>query len=70
MKNFAICINNSGFEASLEKKKLYEFLYDEELVKQKLIKIIDESSEDYIYPEDFFIKMEIPEKIKQKLEFA
>jgi len=70
MKNFVICINNKDFEVSLEKKKLYEFLYDKESDKKNLIRIVDESGEDYLYPKDYFVPLDIPEILQKKLEFA
>ena len=70
MKNFAICIDNTGFEVSLEKMKLYEYFIDDTLPDKSLINVIDESGEPYIYPSNIFIPMDIPDIIKEKLEFA
>jgi len=55
MKNkFLLCIENEGYEASLELRKLYERLPDKEAERHKQVRIIDESGEDYLYPSDFF----------------
>jgi hypothetical protein len=70
MKSYAICVENKDFEVSLEKRKLYEFIPEENLLSKNLIKVIDESGEDYLYPSSYFILMDIPEKIIQQLEFA
>jgi hypothetical protein len=70
MKNFAICIENKGFEVSLEKKKLYEFIPEKNLQNKNLIKVIDESGEDYLYPLNYFVFIDIPEKIIMQLEYA
>jgi len=47
---FAICINNRGYEVSLERRKLYEILADADAEKHQQIRVIDESGEDYLYP--------------------
>jgi len=46
---FAVCINNEGYEASLEMGKLYRVILDEEAAKHGYIRIVDESGEDYGY---------------------
>jgi len=60
-QQFAICVKNEDYPASLEVRKIYEVLPDEKAAKHGLIRIIDESGEDYLYPEDFFVSIEIPE---------
>lgn len=47
---FAICINNRGYEVSLETRKLYEIVVDIDAEKYHQIRVIDESGEDYLYP--------------------
>ena len=60
-----ICVNNAGYEASLERRKLYSSLADLEAKKHKLIRVIDESGEDYLYPESFFLPATLPPAIRQ-----
>ena len=57
MKNpkFVICVDNSDYPASLEKRKIYEALPDPDAVKMGLVRVIDESGEDYLYPASCFI---------------
>ena len=52
---FVICIENSDYPASLEKRKIYEILPDEDAAKIEHIRVIDESGEDYLYPASCFI---------------
>src|SRR5258708_2386474 len=55
MKNepqYVICVGNKGYAASLELRKIYEVLPDKEGLKHHQIRVIDESGEDYLYPED------------------
>jgi len=67
-KHFMICVNNRGYEASLETRKLYEVLSDRAAEKHQQIRVIDESGEDYLYPADYFAPIRIPSSTKEKLE--
>jgi hypothetical protein len=60
-QQFAVCVKNDDYPASLELRKIYEVLPDEKAAKHGLVRIIDESGEDYLYPQDFFVPIEIPE---------
>ena len=64
-EKIAICINNKDYLASLEVRKIYQVLPDEKAEKHKMIRIIDESEEDYLYPESYFIVIELPEIAKK-----
>ena len=52
---FVICIENAGYPASLEKRKIYEAFPDSSAAKTGQIRVIDESGEDYLYPAKYFI---------------
>lgn len=65
-KKIAICINNKDYLTSLELRKVYQILPDEKAEKHKMIRIIDESEEDYLYPESYFIVIELPQ-VAEKL---
>lgn len=52
---FVICIENSDYLVSLEKRKIYESIQDLDAAKQGQIRVIDESGEDYLYPESYFV---------------
>lgn len=58
-QSFVICIENEGYAASLEKRKIYVALPDPEAEQLGLIKVIDESGEDYLYPKDLFRVIEL-----------
>ena len=60
-QQFALCVKNEDYPASLEVRKIYEVLPDVKAAKHGLVRIIDESGEDYLYPQDFFVQIEIPE---------
>ena len=57
---FAVCIDNAGYPASLELRKIYQVLPDEKAAKHSLVRVIDESGEDYLYPQRFFVPIELP----------
>jgi hypothetical protein len=65
--HFAICINNEGYEVSLEKGKIYFMLPDEQAHQQGLIRIIDESGDEYAFALNRFYPMELPTKIEEIL---
>jgi len=53
-EGYAVCLRNRGFRASLEVRKLYPVLHDPEAELNELIRVIDESGEDYLYPARLF----------------
>ncbi len=64
---FAVCINNIEYEASLEKGKIYQMIEDNTLLNKNLVRIIDESGEDYLYSSDMFEEIKVPKKIEEAL---
>jgi hypothetical protein len=60
-KRFAICIENQGYPVSLEVRKIYQTLPDEKAAALHLIRVIDESGEDYLYPVDYFVAIDLPD---------
>ena len=64
-KRLVVCVRNERYKASLELRKLYEVLDDAFGEKHKLVRMIDESGEDYLYPSDYFVR--IPASLQQKL---
>ena len=64
---FVICIKNKGYEASLEKGKVYKKLPDEEASRHYLIRVVDESGEDYLLPNDYFVLIELPKAAEAAL---
>ncbi len=51
---FVVCVKNAGYEASLEWRKIYRVLRDLRSEEHRLLRIVDESGEDYLYPKNFF----------------
>lgn len=66
---FALCIENSDCE-DLEKRKIYQILPDEEAAQEGYLRVVDESREDYLYPESYFILIELTRKAHEALAAA
>jgi hypothetical protein len=62
-----VCLKNKGYEASLERRKIYQVLPDAQAARNGQLRIIDESGEDYVYPQDFFAPIEVPQPIRRAL---
>lgn len=61
---FAVCVRNDGYEASLERHKIYRLIPDSEAAKEGEVRVVDESGEDYLYPADWFVPIEVPEAVE------
>lgn len=66
-KQFAICVRNEGYEVSLERRKVYEVVPDQASERHDLLRVIDESGEDYLYPAEFFLPIELPKAVEKAL---
>lgn len=66
-RRFAICVDNTEYEASLILRKIYEIIPDEPGNKDDLIRIIDESGEDYLYHKSGFLLVEFPQEVEYAL---
>jgi len=64
---FAVCIDNSEYPASLELHKIYRVLVDEAAARDGDLRIIDESGEDYLYPAERFVQIELPRRVRGSL---
>ena len=65
VKRLVICIDNSGYEVSLERRKIYVATPDAHAESLGQIRVVDESGEDYLYPQEFFITVSLPEPIRR-----
>ena len=69
-EGFAVCVRNRGYAASLEVRKLYPVVNDPEAATEDLIRVIDESGEDYLYPARLFQKIALPVELQRALRIA
>ena len=67
---FAVCINNEGYSASLELRKIYQVLPDVHATEHKCMRVIDESGEDYVYPAEYFVLVDLPQAVKKTFSLA
>ena len=66
-KPFALCIDNSDYQASLIAGKVYRILPDPRAAKDDLVRIVDESGEDYLYHKSYFVFVDFPPTVKKKV---
>ena len=63
---FVLCIRNEDCE-DLEPRKIYQVLPDESAAGEGYVRVIDESGEDYLYPQDYFFPIELPQAAEEAL---
>ena len=66
-KDLVVCISNDGFVASLERRKIYVALRDASAEKHGLLRVVDESGDDYLYPETLFRPIAVPASLRRAL---
>ncbi len=64
---FAVCLNNEGYKASLEVGKIYRVVDDKEASANRLIRVVDESGEDYAFSTNRFYPIEVPKLVEEVL---
>ena len=69
-KQFVVCLKNDGYEVSLERRKIYQVLPDADALKHKQLRVIDESGEDYLYPQKLFAPIILPQAIRRAVQAA
>jgi hypothetical protein len=67
LSRFVICVRNERCEVSLELRKIYQVLPDSAAERHHLLRIADESGEDYLHPEHFFLPIELPKRVEYAL---
>lgn len=65
--HFVVCTQNDGYEAALELRKLYEVIPDTDAEQHDQLRVVDESGEDYLYPKAFFIGVELPKRVVERI---
>jgi hypothetical protein len=67
--SFALCVENKDCD-DLEKRKIYQMLPDEGAEREGYIRFVDESGEDYLYPQSYFIVVQLPRKAQEALQLS
>jgi hypothetical protein len=69
-KKFVVCVKNEGYGASLELRKIYEVVLDAKAAEHGLVRVVDESGEDYLYPEAYFLPIDLPQHLEEAIAVA
>jgi len=68
--SFVVCVDDTEYPASLERRKIHQVLPDEQAEQHSLVRVIDESSEDYLYSSSYFLPVDLPQPVQQALALA
>ena len=68
--SLVICVRNDDYPVALERRKIYRSLSEPDAERRGLVRVIDESGEDYLYPSNYFVAIELPEAVVRQLSFA
>lgn len=69
-RRYVVCVDNEDYEASLELRKIYRVVSDPKSEKLGLVRIVDESGEDYLYPAAHFLPLALPRTVEKALARA
>jgi hypothetical protein len=67
---FVVCIKNEDYPVSLELRKIYQVIPDARAAERQFIRVIDEPGEDYLYPADYFVPIELPQGVDKVFSLA
>ena len=67
---YVVCVRNEDYTASLELRKIYAVIPDDDAEAHGMIRLVDESGEDYLYPHGFFLPIEVPKRVSEALALA
>ena len=64
---FAVCVRNDGYPGSLQLRRLYQVLPDSHAAQRRMVRVIDESGEDFLYPSDYLVPVNVPRQAAKAL---
>ncbi len=64
---FVVCVSNTGYKAALQVRRLYRALPDADAARRGLIRVIDESGDDYLFPQALFAAIDLPVELRERL---
>jgi hypothetical protein len=68
--HYVVCVKNQDYPASLELRKIYQLRSDVAAIKLGMVRVVDESGEDYLYPEDHFVAIKLTPSVERALRSA
>lgn len=60
-----VCLKNDGYDVSLDRRKIYVAIPDASASKHGLVRVLDESGDDYLYPNEYFASVELPASVRR-----
>jgi len=69
-RRYVLCVDNGGHPVSLEIRKIYKTLPDPAAARKGLARVIDESGQDYLYPQNWFVPIELPRSASELFRLA
>ena len=64
---YVLCVDSEGYRASLVVRRVYQRLRDPEAAKRGLLRVVDESNEDYLFPSELFVPIKLPKPVRKML---
>lgn len=64
-RQLVVCVKNEGYEVSLELRKIYVAIEDGEAKAHRMVRVIDESGDDYLYPQKLFLPISLPQPVRR-----
>ena len=64
---YVVCLSKQGYKASLVVRKIYARIPDDQAAERGLVRVVDESCEDYLFPDKLFAAIELPREVRQRL---
>jgi hypothetical protein len=64
-RQLVVCVKNEGYEVSLEVRKIYVSIEDEDAKSHRMVRVVDESGEDYLYPQKMFVPIDLPQPVRR-----
>jgi hypothetical protein len=64
-RGLVVCVRNDEYVASLERRKIYELLPDPDAEAHGQVRVVDESGEDYLYPAEYFVRLDLPSETEK-----
>jgi hypothetical protein len=69
-RRLVVCVKNRGFAASLELRKVYKAISDPAAESHKLLRVVDESGQSYLFPESYFVTLDLPAAVARAISAA
>ena len=65
-----VCLKNDGYLAALEPRNIYRVRPDRQSARQRLLRVVEESGEEYLYPADYLAPLVVPQPVVEALPLA